>query len=141
MSTANERGSATIELAIAAPALLALLGLVIVAGRIQVAASTIEQAAAASARAASIARDARTAEAQASQAARDSLASQGISCDPATTSIDSSGFAVAVGQSATVTARVSCRVPLADLAVPGMPGTRTVSAEVASPIDRYRARE
>lgn len=140
MSTAHERGSATIELAIAAPALLALLGLVIVAGRIEVAASAVEQAAAASARAASIARDARSAEAQAAQAARGSLAAQGISCNPATTSVDSSGFAVAVGQPATVTARVTCRVPLADVAVPGMPGTRTMAAEVASPIDRYRTR-
>ncbi len=55
----TDRGSATIELAVLAPALLALLGLVIVAGRISVAGSAVEQAAASAARAASIARDAR----------------------------------------------------------------------------------
>lgn len=140
MSEAGERGSATVELAIIAPALLALIGLVIVAGRIQVAASAVEQAASAAARAASIARDARSAQAQASLAARGSLASQGIACEPATTSVDTGGFAVPVGQSAIVTARVGCRVALADLAVPGMPGSRTVAAEVTSPIDRFRAR-
>ena len=57
----SDRGSATIEMAVLAPALLALLGLVILAGRISAAGSAVEQAAASAARAASIARDARAA--------------------------------------------------------------------------------
>jgi Flp pilus assembly protein TadG len=137
---ALDRGSATIELAVLAPALLALLGLVIVAGRIATAGSALEQAAASAARAASIARDARGAEAAAQRSARDSLRDQGVTCQPLTSSLDVGGFAVAVGSPASVTVRLRCTVPLADIAVPGMPGQRTVTAQMTSPIDRFRGR-
>jgi Flp pilus assembly protein TadG len=133
-------GSATIELAILAPALLALLGLVIVAGRISAAGSAVDQAAAAAARAASIARDARAAHAGAERSARDSLRDQGVTCQPLTSSVDTRGFAVAVGSPSSVTVSVRCAVPLAALAVPGMPGSRTVTATMTSPIDRFRGR-
>lgn len=137
---AMDRGSATIELAVLAPALLAVLGLVIVAGRISIAGSAVEQAAASAARAASIARDARGAESAAGRSARDSLRDQGVTCQPLTSSVDVGGFAVAVGSPASVTVRLRCTVPLADLSVPGMPGQRTVTAQMTSPIDRYRGR-
>ncbi|HYN57042.1 MAG TPA: TadE/TadG family type IV pilus assembly protein [Motilibacterales bacterium] len=137
---AADLGSATIELAVLAPALLALLGLVIVAGRISVAGSAVEQAAASAARAASLARDSRTAQADAGRAARDSLRDQGITCQPLTSSVDVRGFAVAVGSPSSVTVSIRCAVPLADVAVPGMPGQRTVTAAMTSPIDRFRGR-
>lgn len=137
---AAERGSATIELAVLAPALLAVLGLVIVAGRVSAAGSAVEQAAASAARAASISRDARSAQAGARSAAQDSLRDQGITCRKLTTTMDTSGFAVAVGSPASVTVTVRCAVPLADVAVPGMPGERTVSAAMTSPIDSFRGR-
>jgi Flp pilus assembly protein TadG len=135
-----DRGSATIELAVLAPALLALLGLVIVAGRISTAGSAVEQAAASAARAASIARDARGAEAAGQRSARDSLRDQGITCQPLTSAVDVGGFAIAVGSPASVTVRLRCTVPLADVSVPGMPGKRTVTAQMTSPIDRFRGR-
>lgn len=137
---ASTRGSATIELAVLAPALLALLGLVIVAGRISTAGSAVEQAAASAARAASITRDARAAQSAAERSARDSLRDQGVSCQPLTSSVDTRGFAVAVGSPASVTVSVRCAVPLADISVPGMPGQRTVTATMTSPIDRFRGR-
>jgi Flp pilus assembly protein TadG len=129
-----------VELAILAPALLALLGLVIVAGRISVAASAVEQAAASAARAASLARDARGAKAAAERSARDSVGEQGVTCEPLTSSVDARGFAVSVGSPSSVAVTVRCAVPLADLAVPGIPGRRTVSATMSSPIDRFRGR-
>lgn len=136
----RERGSATIELAIVAPALLALLGLVILGGRIQAAGGAVEQAAAAAARAASIARDARAAEAAARSVATESMRDQGVTCDQASTSVDAAGFAVEVGRPASVTVEVTCRVRLDDIAVPGMPGSRTLTAQMTSPLDRYRGR-
>ena len=135
-----DRGSATVELAVLAPALLALLGLVIVAGRITVAAGAVEQAAAAAAREASLARDARAARAGAQRTVSAALAEQGISCQAISSSVDVSGFGIDVGQPASVTVRVDCSVALADLSVPGMPGARTVSASMTSPIDRFRGR-
>ena len=135
-----DRGSATIEMAVLAPALLALLGLVIVAGRISTAGSAVEQAAASGARAASIARDARAAQSAAERSARDSLRDQGVTCQPLTSSVDTRGFAVAVGSPSSVTVSVRCVVALADLAVPGMPGQRIVTSQMTSPIDRFRGR-
>ncbi len=120
--------------------LLALLGLVIVAGRITVAASAVEQAASSAARAASLARDARAAQVGAERAAQEALRQQGITCQSLTSSVDTSGFAVSVGSPANATATVRCAVPLADVAVPGMPGSRTVIAEMTSPIDTFRGR-
>ena len=38
------------------------------------------------------------------------------------------------------TATVACVVNLADLSLPGVPGTRTVTATATSPIDTYRER-
>lgn len=137
----RDDGSASLELAILAPGLIALLSLVIVAGRIEAAAGAVEQAAAAAARAASLSRSAQTAAARADAAARQSLADQGVTCQPLTSTVDVGGFRIAVGQAASVRAQVSCTVPLADIAVPGMPGTRTISVEMASPLDRYRGRQ
>lgn len=136
----DDNGSATLELAILAPALLALLGLVIAAGRIEVAGGAVEQAASAAAREASIARTGSAARVVATQSARDSLRSQGIACGVLDVVVDTSGFAVAAGLPAQVEVSVACTVPLSDLAVPGMPGTRTMRAQMASPLDRYRSR-
>lgn len=136
----DDRGSATLEFAILAPALLMLIGMVIAAGRIQVAASAVEQAAASAAREASIARTPLTAGVAGRRAANDSLRDQGVPCDVLDLTVDTSGFAVAVGQPAQVEVRIACSLPLSDLVVPGLPGTRTVRAQFASPLDRYRSR-
>ncbi len=134
------RGSATIEMAVLAPALLALLGLVIVGGRISTAGSAVEQAAAVAAREASLARDARSARSAASEAVRASLDGQGITCRTLTSGVDVDGFSVPVGQPASVRVQVTCAVPLSDVAVPGMPGTRIVTASMTSTIDQFRGR-
>jgi Flp pilus assembly protein TadG len=136
----GERGSATLELAVVAPALLLLLSLVVVAGRVVTAGSAVEQAASAAARAASLARDARAAQVEAERVARASMREQGITCAPAASRVQASGFGVAVGRPASVSVEVRCAVPLADIAIPGLPGSRVVSARSASPLDRFRAR-
>ena len=140
MTSDVERGSATIEMAVLGPALLALLGLVLVAGRVSTAGSAVEQAAAVAAREASLARDGRTAQAAAAEAVRASLDGQGITCRTLTSDVDVEGFTVPVGQPASVRVQVTCAVPLADLAVPGTPGTRLVAASMTSAIDRFRGR-
>jgi Flp pilus assembly protein TadG len=136
----DDKGSATLELAILAPALLVLLGLVIAAGRIEVAAGAVEQAASAAARDASIARTGSAARTVAADTARDSLRRQGITCGVLDVAVDTAGFSVATGLPAQVKVSIACTVPLSDLAVPGLPGARTLKAHMASPLDRYRSR-
>lgn len=137
---ADDRGSATLELAVLGPVLLVLLGLVVVAGRLEAAAGAVEQAAAAGARAASSARTAAGARAAAEDSVRHNLSGQRVVCDDLQVAVDTGGFRVAVGRAAEVVVRVSCRIPLSDQAVPGLPGSRQVDAQVVSPLDAYRAR-
>lgn len=135
-----ERGSVTLELTILAPAILVLLGLAIVAGRIEVAGGAVEQASAAAAREASIARTPDAAGATARAAAADVLDRRDLRCATLTVTVDSSGFAVPIGQAAQVSATVTCSVSIGQLAVPGLPGTKTVTARTASVLDTYRGR-
>lgn len=136
----GERGSATLELAIITPALLLLLGLIVMAGRVDLAAGTVEHAAASSAREATLARDPASAIAAARNAAAADLTAQGITCASSSVDVDAAGFAAALGEPATVTVTVSCTVALSDLAVPGLPGSRTMTASATSTLDRYRSR-
>jgi Flp pilus assembly protein TadG len=139
-ATGVDRGSASLELAILGPALLLLLGLVIAAGRIAVSGGAIEAAARDAARQASIARDPASAATSARAAAVDTLTEQDLRCTSLTVRVDTSGFRAPLGAPAQVSARVSCVVALSDLAVPGMPGTKTLHASFASPLDSYRER-
>jgi len=133
-----DRGSVTLELAILAPALILTLLLVIAAGRIAQAHQAVEAAARDAAREASIARDPASARTSALNSARSTLSREGLSC-PAQVSLDTSGFSRPVGVPGTVTARVTCTVHLADVALAGVPNT-TITASFASPIDPYRSK-
>jgi len=149
-----ERGSVSIEVAVLAPAFIALMVLAGVAGRSAVAAEAIDAAAHDAARAASISRDASTARAQAREAARNQLDWRGLACTNTptltftgsvqgrATSFDDA-FRSPVGQDATVTVQVACRVSFRDLrlaALPGMPTDNRIVASFTSPLDRYRSR-
>ena len=68
------------------------------------------------------------------------LAADHLDCTPAVT-VDTAGFAVPPGQPAQVTVQVTCDVRLPGLTViPGIPGSRTLTATASSPLDIYRAR-
>ncbi|MHB1615125.1 MAG: TadE/TadG family type IV pilus assembly protein, partial [Actinomycetes bacterium] len=106
----NDAGSFTLELAVLAPALLALLSLVIAAGRVELAGGAIDAAARDGARAASLARSAPAAQSAAQSIARDSLSRQHIDCQSLTVAADTSGFTAALGTPASVRVHVTCRV-------------------------------
>jgi hypothetical protein len=65
---------------------------------------------------------------------------QHLQCQAVTVTVDTAGFAVPLGRPATVSVQVSCRVRLADLTLPGLPGSRLVSDRAVSPLDPYRGR-
>lgn len=130
----------TLEFVVIAPAILAILALLIVAGRVMLAGNAVAQAADEAARSASIARTATQARSQAESATAAALARQGLQCSSTQVSIDVGGFSVPVGQAADVSATITCQVQLSDLSLPGFPGSRTVTATSTSPLDTYRAR-
>ena len=136
----DQRGSAAIEAAIGVPAFVLFVGLIIAGGRTATTHQSLESAAAEAARTASIARDAQTAVTDARQAAAASISNQQIGCHDINLVVDTSAFNKPPGQAGQVTVQLSCRLDLADLAVPGVPGTRVLSATMSSPIDTWRER-
>jgi Flp pilus assembly protein TadG len=136
----RERGSATIEAVIGVPAFLLFVLLIIAAGRIALARQAVEASAAEAARSASISRTKSQAGANGASGAVTSLRNQGVRCTSQRVDIDTSGFAAPVGTPAKVTATVTCIADLSDLSIPGLPGSRTITATMSSPIDTYRER-
>jgi hypothetical protein len=125
-------------LAITAIVLVLLLGAA--TGRIVVASAAVEAAARDAARQASIARTGTQAGSNARASAQESLRSRGLNCTSVSVQVDTSGFGRPVGRPAAVSAIVSCTVPLADLAFPGLPGSVVRRAEFTSPLDPHRGR-
>lgn len=136
---ARDAGNAAIEVAILAPLFIAFLAGLLVAMRVQQGSAVVAQAAADAARHASIARTATQAHTDATSSAMATLRERGLHCTP-TVRLDLSGFHRPVGQAGTVSANVTCVIRLSDIALPGMPGSRTVTKTHRSPIDLYRAR-
>jgi Flp pilus assembly protein TadG len=136
----RDSGSAAIELAVIAPAIIAVFVMLLIAGRTVIAKQSIEAAAFDAARTASLSRDASTALAQARAAALDTLAAQGLNCSSVEVRVDVAEFARPVGEPASVTAVVECVVNFRDVALSGMPGQTTLTATFTSPLDTYRSR-
>jgi Flp pilus assembly protein TadG len=129
-----------LELAIIAPVLLALLGLVVMGGRFAMASTAITGVAGAAARDASLARNPAAARAAAVSSALATLAGQNLHCQGAPrVAVDTSGFAAAPGTPASVSVDVTCVVVVNGLNVPGLPTTRTLHERAVSPIDSYRS--
>lgn len=138
--TRSSRGSAAIEVAIGAPAFALFVGLIIFGGRTATIHQALQSAAADAAREASLARDAITAEIDARTAATQSIADQNIGCTAIDVRVDTSDFTKQPGVPGSVEVRVSCRLDLSDLSVPGVPGSRVLHATMSSPIDAWRQR-
>ena len=136
----NERGSAAIEAAVGVPAFALFIGLIMFGGRTATTHEALESAAAEAARSASIARDPASAATDARQAAVTSISNQQVHCTDINVDVDTTDFNKAPGQTGTVRVRLSCRLALSDLAVPGVPGSRVLSATMTSPIDTWRER-
>ncbi len=139
-ATGRERGSASLEAVIVLPAFLMFVSLIIAAGRVQIAHQSVDAAATEAARAASISRTAGEAQTAGTLSGQQALANQDLACNPPTISIDVSAFTVPVGQPAQVSASVVCVVDLGDVAIPGLPGSITITSQAQSPLDVFRGR-
>jgi Flp pilus assembly protein TadG len=129
-----ESGSLTVELVVTAPvvALFALLGLAL--GRYELAREQMIDAARAGAQAASVSENAGDAVAAATSAATPVMAEHADACPSPAIATDTGAFRA--GGSVRVT--ISCRVPVSDLGIPGLPGAMFVDVTETAPIDTYR---
>jgi Flp pilus assembly protein TadG len=137
----GDAGNAALELVILAPVILLLIGMVVAAGRVAIAQGSIDAAARDAARQASLARTPAQAQAAALSSAIAELSGENLNCAPQVT-LPNLGqeFGVPLGEPSTVRARVTCTVSLSDLLVPGLPGSRRLTATFTSPLDPFRGR-
>jgi Flp pilus assembly protein TadG len=131
----QEEGQAIAELVIVAPVLLLVIVLMISLGRIDSAQGDVESAARAGVQAAVVQNNPNDAQAQAVAAVASTLGTAGLTCPAPQVSTNTSDFTPGGSVSVTVT----CVTTLADVSVPGVPGTKTLSATSVAPIDPYRA--
>jgi hypothetical protein len=103
-------------------------------GRLEQARGDVDRAARDAARAASIARSSDEARSQGEAAARSTLQSGGVTCRGLTVAVNVDDLAPGGSVAATVT----CDVDLADVALLGVPGRRTLTAAFSEPVDVYR---
>jgi Flp pilus assembly protein TadG len=134
----DESGSIAMEFVIVAPAIMLVIGFVVVAGRIVEARETVSNAAQDSSRIASISRTPAAAEANALAEADTDLSTSDIHCQTLQVTVDTSDFATPVGTPASVKVTVSCGLSFSYLGIPGLPGTHTEKFTFVSVIDRYR---
>ncbi|MGF7238104.1 MAG: TadE/TadG family type IV pilus assembly protein [Frankia sp.] len=124
-----------LELAIIAPALLAVIALILSYGRYSQVTGLLESAARDGARAATQSRSLPEARQRLDAITADTLRRAAPSCrDSASDQIDSPAFQA--GDDVTVT--VSCTVSYSDLGIWGAPGSTTVRRSFVSPLDPYR---
>jgi Flp pilus assembly protein TadG len=120
--------------------LVGVMAFVMAGGRLVAAESAAEQAARAAARIATSTRDGATAQRLARDTAESTLTAQGLACARLAVALDTSGLATPLSRPGMVRAEVTCAVRWSDLALPGAPGTRTISASFTSPVDGFRER-
>ena len=134
----DERGMATVELVLMTPVLFLVLSFLVVAGRLTSVRGDVAAAARDAARAASRAATFEQATQDATRTAEASLGGRDVTCrDLAVELKDPAAF----HPGGTVTVRVACDVSLADVAIPGLPGARTIEHRSIEVIDVYRGGE
>lgn len=126
----DERGSASVELAILAPLIGLLLGAVVLVGRVQLARADVEGAARSAARELSIARD--------PYVAVDGVrAGLMTTLDVGSPTCRNLSFTPDIG-SARVSVTLACTVDLREAAVLPVPGSMSVSASASEIVDTHR---
>lgn len=136
-----DRGSESVELAILLPVAVVVLTLLVAGSRVALAGDRISGVAGITARDASIARSPQDAQLVARTSAEQALADRDIHCASLRVDVDTAGFAAPPNTAPAVTVRLWCDVNLSDLALPGLPGTKTLYDTATSVLDPARDTE
>jgi Flp pilus assembly protein TadG len=129
----GEEGTALAELVIIAPVLLLVALLMIFFGRIESAQGDVEAAARAGAEAAVVQSSPALAQSSASAAVTATLSSEHMACPSPEVSTNVTNFY----SGGSVSVVVTCVARLSDVAAPGIPGSKTLSATSTAPMDPY----
>jgi Flp pilus assembly protein TadG len=131
----DDAGSLAVELIVLTPVIFLLAVVVLAFGRVAQARQQVVESARAGAQFAAVLPDAVQAESGAQATASTASRGGGPSCLSSQVITDVSHFY----PGGYVTVTVICRVSVADLSVPGMPGSVVVRATSSAPIDPYRS--
>lgn len=130
----DDRGSVAVETAVIAPALVLLMLLVVYAGRVSHLDASVQRAASEASRAATLEGNPEAAAEAASEVARANLQSTSAPCSDLDVEVDTTDWR----PGGSVTTIVRCAAPMSDVALLGVPGTRTFTASSTEIIDRFR---
>lgn len=131
----GESGDAAVELVLIAPVLLVVLLFVVGLGRMAHARQQVNAAAADAARAASLERNLALSDGAARRTARADLGQAGVSCAQLQVAADLSDYRPGGKVQVTVT----CTALLHDVAIAGLPGSRTFRSTATVPIETWRS--
>lgn len=129
----RDRGSASVEAAIAVVALLAMAFFVVGGLRVVGTGGDVDSAARAGARAAAAAYEPGTAQVAAAQVVSTTLTDRGVACTNLAVSVSGD-----LTPGSVVSVDVSCTIDLSDVVLAGFPGHRTVSGRGVEYVDSVR---
>ena len=132
----DERGVSAVEFVLITPVLIVALLFTVGLGRMADARHQIESLAANAARAASLERNTALSASRGEQMAKLSAGTLGLSCATLDVQVDITSYE----PGGVVTARVTCQVNLRDVAMSGLPGSRTFTATSIVPIETHRSK-
>lgn len=135
LPVAQDRGSASAELALLTPLIILIALLVLLAHRVITAGMAADTAAAAAARAATLERTPEAAYTAAETAAANAMRTHELSCATYDLTIDTGGLQ----PGAMVRVTLTCTADLSDLSGLGVPGSRTIEGNAVSVVDSYRS--
>ena len=135
MNRSREQGSYSLELAVCSVLAVMFVLLIVGLGRMSLASQRVTEAAFEAARSASLERHGGAANGAGRDAAVRSIADHGMSCSRLTVRVDTGDQR----PGGSVRAQVTCVAQLSDLALSGLPGSKTYRADAVVPIEQYRA--
>ena len=135
--THHQTGAVSTEMAVLTPLLIGLMLLVVYAGRVAQAESSVANAAHEAARAASLQANLEAAQIAAHETAAANVRIGAVSCRRLEVTVDSDRTTFVAGGQVAVS--VSCTAAFGDIAMLTVPGSQTFTATAVEVIDRYRA--
>jgi len=136
----NSRGAVSVEAALLVPVFVLVAAMATAGWRVWWASAQVQAAAEAGARVASQQINVAVARDRVGVVVADDLTTTGLHCQNRQLSYDLAAVSLPAGVPGTVSVTISCQVGMADLLVPGLPGSIMVRGSATESIDVFRSR-